>query len=90
MEYVLRAGEIPGIDGAPTKVLAAVLVHDVVLAQEMASSGRYAKIKTSQVALRNLEGLTVGEFREKYHCRCFRGEAIGTSSSQGDEIGCAI
>ncbi|OKL56214.1 Dicer-like protein 1 [Talaromyces atroroseus] len=89
IEYSLKAAEIPTIDGAPTIVLAAVLVHDVELAQGTASSGRYAKVKASQIALKNLEGLSVEEFREKYHCKCSRTAFHGTVPTQ-DEIGCAI
>lgn len=66
-------------------VLAAVLVHDVVLAQAMASSARYAKLKASQIGLEKLEGLPLNEFRENYHCECFKEKPVAQ-----DEIGSAI
>ena len=51
-------------------VLAAVIVHEVVIAEGTASSGRYAKVKASEKALTALENMAPSEFREKYHCDC--------------------
>ena len=87
IQFTLKAAEIPSVDGAPTVVLAAVLIHDVDLAQATASSGKYAKIKASEIGLRNLDGLSVDEFRHKYHCQCSRS---GAASLSREEIGCAI
>lgn len=88
--YTLKAAEIPSVDGAPTVVLAAVLVHNVDLAQATASSGRYAKIKASEIGLKNLDGLSVDEFRKKYHCRCSRSVFHGVAPPSQQDIGCAI
>lgn len=90
IQYTLKAAEIPSVDGAPTVVLAAVLVHDVDLAQATASSGRYAKIKASEVALKNLEGLSAEAFRQKYHCQCSRTLSNGAVPPLQEDIGCAI
>ncbi|EED23279.1 RNA helicase/RNAse III, putative [Talaromyces stipitatus ATCC 10500] len=92
IQYTLRAAEIPSVDGAPPVVLAAVLVHDVVLAQGTASSGRYAKIKASEVAMKNLEGLSVSRFREKYHCKCSRNVSSHGAAAppRPEDMGCAI
>lgn len=89
-QYTLKAAEIPSVDGAPTVVLAAVLVHDVDLAQATASSGTYAKIKASEVGLKNLDGLSVDEFRKKYHCKCSRSGSNGAAPPLQEEIGSAI
>ncbi|KAL3472099.1 hypothetical protein BJX99DRAFT_266234 [Aspergillus californicus] len=69
-DYCLKAGEIPAVDGEPPRVLAAVLIHDTVIAEGMASSGRYAKIKASEKALDELESVGLTEFRERFKCNC--------------------
>lgn len=66
----MKAGELPVVDGTPATVLAAVLVHDAVIGEGTASSGRYAKIKASGKALSVLEEMSPSEFREQYHCNC--------------------
>lgn len=66
-------------------VLAAVIVHDSVIADGTASSGRYAKVKASEKALAVLEGLPAFEFRQKYHCNC-----RGAEESTEADIGTAI
>lgn len=78
------------MDGAPTVVLAAVLVHDVDLAQATASSGRYAKIKASEFGLKNLDGLSVDDFRTKYHCKCSRSASNGAALPLQEAMGSAI
>lgn len=83
--YCLKAGEIPSLDGAPVSVLAAVIVHDSVIAEGTASSGRYAKVKASEKALTLLEGLPAFEFRQRYHCNC-----RDTENSANTDIGTAI
>ncbi|GAA83316.1 hypothetical protein AKAW_01431 [Aspergillus luchuensis IFO 4308] len=70
MNYCLKAGEMPSIDGAPAGVLAAVIVHDVVIAEGTASSGRYAKVKASERALAVLDELSSAAFQRKYRCDC--------------------
>lgn len=69
-DYCLKAGEIPAVDGEPPRVLAAVLIHDTVIAEGVASSGRYAKIKASEKALDELESIGLTEFRERFICNC--------------------
>lgn len=59
-----------GIDNVTPRVLAAVIVHNEVVAEGRSSSVRYAKLKASEKALVKLEGLTAAEFREKYKCDC--------------------
>ncbi|KAL4802295.1 hypothetical protein BDV18DRAFT_164119 [Aspergillus unguis] len=69
-DYCLKAGEIPGVDGEPPRVLAAVIIHDSVIAEGVASSSRYAKVKASEKALVALEDIGEVEFREKFKCNC--------------------
>lgn len=85
VNYCLKAGEFPAVDSTPASVLAAVIIHDAVIGERTASSGRYAKIKASEKALAVLEEMTLSEFREKYHCDCPE-----TSSASGMEVGTAI
>ncbi|KAI9045212.1 putative RNA helicase/RNAse III [Aspergillus affinis] len=83
--YCLKAGEMFTIDGSPVSVLAAVIIHDAVIAEGTASSGRYAKVKASEKALGVLEHTGASEFRAKYHCDCG-----ATDSFQSVDIGTAI
>ncbi|KAL4931531.1 putative RNA helicase/RNAse III [Aspergillus undulatus] len=69
-DYCLKAGEIPVVDGETPRVLAAVMVHDTVIAEGVASSGRYAKIKASEKALDVLMSIGQAEFRAKFECKC--------------------
>ena len=66
----MKAGEIPFVDGTATRIAAAVIIHDEVVAEGVASSTRYAKIKASEEALTLLDGLPAFKFREKYRCDC--------------------
>lgn len=85
--YCLKAGEFPGVDGTPASVLAAVIVHDVVIGEGMASSGRYAKVKASEKALALLEDISPAEFREKYHCDC---REVKDAQDNMPDVGTAI
>ncbi|KAL5051864.1 hypothetical protein BDW71DRAFT_169667 [Aspergillus fruticulosus] len=72
--YCLKAGEIPAVDGETPRVLAAVMIHDTVIAEGIASSGRNAKVKASGRALDMLERIGQAEFREKFKCSCREAE----------------
>ena len=85
--YCVKAGEIPNADDAPTIVLAAVLIHDTVVARDTGSSGRYAKVRASEAALEVLKGLTVLAFRERYSCDC---QTEKQPELQEDEVGTAM
>lgn len=43
--YALKADEIPCVDGTTVRALAAVCVHDDIVAEGVASSPRHAKLK---------------------------------------------
>ncbi|KAK2843923.1 Dicer-like protein 1 [Arthroderma sp. PD_2] len=68
--YALKADEIPCFDDSTTRALAAVVVHDDIVAEGLASSPRYAKLKASQNALKELEDMSAAEFRALYKCDC--------------------
>ena len=62
------------------------MVHNEVIAEGKAVSGRYAKVKASENALGVLTGLTPLEFRERFGCDC--GKA-GKEEGEG-EVGTAV
>jgi endoribonuclease Dicer len=47
-----------------------VIIHDEIVAEGVASSTRYAKLKASEAALAALEGLPAFKFRARYRCDC--------------------
>ena len=73
------ANELPTIDGSPIRVIAAVMIHNEIVAEGTASSGKYAKVKASSNALEQLKGLAPFEFRMQYRCNCTKG-------AQEDEV----
>lgn len=82
--YCLKAAEVPSGDVmAPERVLAAVIIHDEIVAEGVASSARYAKIKASELAVSALEGLPAFKFREKYGCDCKIDETGSTEPKEG-------
>ena len=54
------------------KVTAAVMIHQEVIETSTGDSTKYAKIRVSKKALQRLDGLTIEQFREKFHCDCKR------------------
>ncbi|RDW69817.1 putative dicer-like protein 1 [Coleophoma cylindrospora] len=67
---------IPQIDGSKTQVLACIMIHDQVIADDCGDSARYAKVRASQLAMRILDGLSPTEFRQKYDCDCSTDGAV--------------
>ncbi|KAH0556703.1 hypothetical protein GP486_005506, partial [Trichoglossum hirsutum] len=62
---------MPSADGTTaSQVIAAVMVHDEVIAEGHSSSGRYAKLRASTNALELLKGLAPFEYRAKFGCDC--------------------
>ena len=70
--YRLMASDIPSIipGSNATTTIAAVMIHDDIMAEGEASSTKNAKIKASQNALESLRGLAPFEYRLRYRCDC--------------------
>lgn len=69
--FRLMSDELPCIvEGAPVRIIAAVMVHNEVITEGVAVSSKYAKIKASQRALELLAGLVPFEYRAQYRCNC--------------------
>lgn len=54
------------------KITAAVLIHHEVIETSTGDSSKYARVRVSKKALQRLDGLTIEQFREKFHCNCKR------------------
>ena len=78
------ANELPSIEGSPIRVIAAVMVHNEIIAEGTAASGKYAKVKASSNALELLKGLAPFEFRMQYRCDCTK--ATSEDEVVGNEI----
>lgn len=64
------ADEIPSIDGLPPRNIAAVIIHDRVVAHGTASSSKNAKVKACLVANDLLRDLHIKRYRKDYSCDC--------------------
>ena len=96
------ADEIPSVDGLPPRNVAAVIIHDRVIAHGTASSSKNAKVKACLAANELLRDLPIELFRKDYSCDCEEvrtdQQAMGTGVSpdrmtlQNDllEVGTAI
>jgi len=85
--YRLMASEVPAIvPGGPVTSIAALMMHDEIVAEGQASSGKNAKVKASSNALKQLQGLAPFEFRTKYHCDC-EGEVKEWVGKDGNGVG---
>ena len=58
------------------------MLHNQIIAEGEASSGKYAKLKAAKNALEVLSGLAPFEFREQYGCDC-----VGGGDEDGDGNG---
>ncbi|KAL9108458.1 MAG: hypothetical protein Q9227_006792 [Pyrenula ochraceoflavens] len=72
MEYRLMTGEPFRNDGGVSRIFAGLMIHNSAVSKAFASSGKSAKVKASEEALRTLEGLSLPEFRARYGCDCHR------------------
>ena len=83
------ASEVPAIipGGLPTAI-AAVMIHDEIVAEGTASSGKNAKVKASSQALKLLQKLAPFEYRHTYGCDC-EGKEQDWVGKAGDGVGMA-
>lgn len=70
---------------AEGKIVAVVMIHDEILADAEASSGKNARVRASEKALRLLEGMSVVDFRTRFKCNCAR--AVTDTSDTAKESG---
>jgi endoribonuclease Dicer len=70
MDWTVITKEIPSVDGSKPKTAALVIVHETVVAEGRAESGRYAKVAAAKKALEIMSGLPTADFRKKYNCQC--------------------
>ena len=86
-DYRLMAEELPEITpGAPPKVVAAVMIHDKIVADGTAESGRYAKLNASIKALELIKGLAPYEFQMRFGCGCNPTTGDGSIPDIGSNI----
>ena len=83
------ANELPSVDGSLTRSVAVVMIHDEIVSEGTASSGKNAKVKASSNALELLKGLPPFEYRSKYHCDCLA-ERSNEGEGNSHDIGSAI
>lgn len=61
---------MPASSGFPAPIVAVVMIHDEIIANASASSGKNAKVRASEKALKVLDGLVPFEFRRRFGCNC--------------------
>jgi endoribonuclease Dicer len=85
--YRLMASELPAIvPGEPVTSIAVVMIHDKIICEGQASSGKNAKVKASQNALKLVKGIPSCEFKHRYGCNC-EGDTKQWVGRDGDGIG---
>lgn len=79
-DYRLFARELPAVSNDDKKeVMAAVMIHDEVIAHSKGKSGRYARLRAAKLALEKVEGLAPYEYRARFGCNC----ALEESQTEG-------
>ena len=87
-EYRLMASEVESvIPGGQGTSVAALMVHDEIVADGEANSGKQAKAKASSSALKLLQGMSREEYRLAYRCDCVENEEKVWKGKDGDGIG---
>lgn len=76
---------------AEGKIVAVVMIHEEILTDAEASSGKNARVRASEKALRLLEGMSVEHFRKRFNCSCGRAvggkEATEEGNSKIEQVG---
>lgn len=68
---------------AEGKIVAVVMIHEEILVDAEASSGKNARVRASEKALRLLEGMSVADFRKRFNCNCGRAVEEGKAADEG-------
>lgn len=83
------ANELPSISPISVltepRIVAAVMIHDVIVADATASSGKNAKVKASEKAVKLLDGLLPFEFRQIYKCDCDSTDSAADTGNSGPD-----
>ena len=81
MDYRLMAR--PAL-GDENRVMVVVLIHEKVVADSTAASGKVAKVKVSEKTLRLLEDMDTINFRKAFGCNCHLLRKKGDTTIQAD------
>lgn len=65
-----KVGDISSVEDTKATIVVMVIIHGTVVSHAAGESVKYAKINASKKALELLDGIGLGEFREKYNCDC--------------------
>lgn len=68
--YRLMADELPSFDGSLPRNVAVVMIHDEIITDGEASSGKNAKVKACLEANELLRDITPLMYQTQYHCDC--------------------
>ena len=87
-EYRLMVHEIESvIPGGPPTSVAALMVHDQMVADGEASSSKQAKVRASQAALKLMQEMSREEYRVAYRCGCEEKEEKRWVGKEGNGFG---
>lgn len=78
------ADELPSIDGSPPRNVAAVIIHNKVVAEGSASSGKNAKVKAALKANAMLDNIGKEQYQRDYGCDCETGKKNEQNGNTGD------
>ena len=91
--FRLLCDELPTIDGQSAenpRIVAAVMVHDQIIADSEGTSSRYAKIRASQLAIEELQGIMRVDFVRRFKCDCKELEADLLAASEEGPVDSAV
>jgi endoribonuclease Dicer len=75
--------------GKRKAITAMIMIHGKVHFHALGQSARYARVRASQAALEQLEGLPPYEFRSKYGCDCVnggKGEVVSSTTNREEHM----
>ncbi|KAI9801798.1 MAG: hypothetical protein M1825_003171 [Sarcosagium campestre] len=86
--FRIMAQEIPELANGvlPAQTIAAVMVHEEVVAEGRAASAKNARVRASVNALRVLEGLEPADFRARFACDCAGAENAAAAAAAGGKL----